>query len=249
MEKIDRALIKNKVNELYDQDGVWYIDNSPEYACFHKELVEYNKMVPLKNADLFLEIGAGRGRVLSEFTDRCRKFIAVDISDKMINNLKGRHLNNVYIIKADAQRLPLKERIFDLVFAPAVIGHCSDPVEVASEMKRVMRDDGTGIISTTANSLSIPGLFGQIKSFLEHKSFSRDFLLLKQGYCRDSYFLIKKALLKAGLRLKNVSGTGLLPSFLDISVRAKTLEKLCGIFPFKYFCRVIIISFKKSTSG
>lgn len=249
MKKIDETLIKNKVRELYSQDGVWYIDNSPEYACFRQELVEYKKMAVAKNGDLFLEIGAGRGRVLAEFTDRCRKLIAVDISDKMINNLKSKRLDNVYIIKADAQRLPLKSHIFDLVFAPAVIGHCGDPLGVALEMKRVMKDDGAGIISTTANSLSIPGIFGQMKSFLEHKSFSRDLLLLKQGYCRDSYFFIRKSLIKAGLRLKNVSGTGLLPSFLAISMRAKIFEKLCAFFPFKYFCRVIIISFKKPASG
>ena len=243
MKNREASLLKNKVQDLYSQEGVWRIDESPEYACFHKELEEYKKMAGAEKGDLYLEIGAGRGRVLTEFTGKYRKLVAIDISDKMVGSLKDKHYGNLYIIKADAENLPFKDSIFDLVLAPAVIGHCADPLKIALGMKRVMKNNGMGIISTTANSLSIPGLFGQIKSFLKHKSFSREFFLLSQGYCRDSYFFIRKILLEAKLKIQKVSGTGMLPTYL--SMRAKKIEKMSSWFPFKFFSRVIIISFKK----
>jgi ubiquinone/menaquinone biosynthesis C-methylase UbiE len=243
MKTIIESQINGKVKELYSREGVWYIDDSPEYACFHKELEEYKRLAGAVCGDLLLEIGAGRGRVLKEFVDKYRKIIAIDISEAMINNLKNRRLRNVYIVQADAQNLPLKNNMFDLVLAPAVIGHCASSLKLVLEMKRVLKSRGTGIVSTTANSLSIPGLFGQLKSFLEHKSLYRNPLLLKQGYCRDTYFFIRKNLIKAGLKLRDVSGTGILPSF--ISVHAGAIEKLSRFTPIKYFCRVIIVSFKK----
>lgn len=241
MKHINKTLVSKKVRELYGTGNVWYIDNSPEYACFHKEVAEYKKLASRKSEGLLLEIGAGRGRVLEEFKNK--KIVAIDISETMINILKNKYGKDVYIIQADAENLPFKDCSFDLALAPAVVGHCVEPLKLALEMKRVIKNDGFGIISTTANSLSIPGLYGQMKSFFEHKSLSRNFLLLKQGYCRDSYFLIRNILRKAKVKIKNVRGTGILPSYF--SIRNKTIEKLSNFFPFKFFCRVIIVSFSK----
>ena len=268
METIKESLIKKKVQELYAMNNVWYIDDSKIYSCYHQELLEFEKMSYPKNGNLLLEIGAGRGRILMSFAKRYRMIIAVDISEKMLSDLKNKcareKVNNVYLVRGDAENLPFKDNIFELVLAPEVIGHCPNPNKLVLEMIRMIGiRDGIGILSTAANYLSLPGLVGQAKSsyncFLKPKNLkvlfsaiksylasSRKFWLYQQGYCRDSFFSIRKILRNLELKIEKVSGAGILPAYL--SMRADAIEKLSIFFPFKFFSRVIIVSFKNKES-
>jgi hypothetical protein len=77
----------------------------------------------------------------------------------------------------------------------------------------------------------------------EYFSSPRRFWIARQGYCRDTYFSIRKAFNQTQLEIEEVSGAGILPSFL--SARAKILENLSIFYPIKYFCRVILFSFRQ----
>lgn len=264
LEDSDKFLIQEKVRALYSAERVWYIDDTKEYACYHKELAEFVRMTKPKAGNLLLEVGAGRGRISLSFADKYRKIIALDLSEKMLGALKrycaDKKIENIILIQGDGQLLPFKDDVFNLVIAPEVIGHCPDPVKLMLEIKRVMKNECVGALSTAANYLSIPGLFAQFKSllncFFKKKTFSglvadtksylishRGFWLSKQGYCRDSFFFIKGILKKAQLRIKSVSGAGILPVYL--SMRLNIIEKMSARFPFKFFSRVIIVAFEK----
>lgn len=254
--------IREKVQGLYGGKDVWYIDSSPVYACYHREEAEFKRLSVPKKGNLLLEIGAGRGRILRHFKNDFNKIVAVDISEKMISELKENcrknNISNICIVIADAEHLPFKEHVFDVVIAPEVIGHCINPGQLVSEIIRLKKEKSVCVLSTAANYLSIPGFAAQVKSiyncFFKHKRLTeirkniglyisnpRKFWLFQQGYTRDTYFGIKKVLKSKKRNIASVSGAGILPTFLGI--RFKGMEKLSLFFPFKFFSRVIIVAF------
>ncbi len=50
------------------------------------------------------------------------------------------------VVKGDAHHLPFADESFDAVICKSVLEHVEDPVKVVSEMKRVLRPGGYGIV-------------------------------------------------------------------------------------------------------
>jgi ubiquinone/menaquinone biosynthesis C-methylase UbiE len=75
----------------------------------------------------------------------------VDISETSINYCKKRGITNV--LKADAHHLPFGESSFDIVLALDALEHFSDDRRVLAEIYRVLRQNGTLIVSSPAFNL------------------------------------------------------------------------------------------------
>lgn len=252
-------MIKEEIARHFDQPGIWRVEDA-EYFCYRREESEFDSILgKQQDKGFFLELGAGRGRFAMRYARLYKRGFAVDLSENMLLSLKERikqsGLDNLCLLRMDAENIGFKDNTFDIVMAPQVIGHCPEPEAMLKEMSRVLKPGGIGIVST-ANYLSLPGL-KQLMSLrecflnngkflgnlIEYKKNSRVFWLARQKFVRDSYFSLKRAFKKAGLRIDEVSGSGVLPTFL--SGRLKGIERRSGLFPLKYFCRTIILSFVK----
>lgn len=96
-----------------------------------------------------LDAGCGDGRFSAELKKQGADVTGVDLSEKALNFAKI-FLSDVSFFQAGIESLPLTDKIFDFIFFIETLEHI--PPEnipaVLSELKRVLKDDGTILIST-----------------------------------------------------------------------------------------------------
>ena len=113
-------------------------------ALLHIQRYEY----AMKQADgMVLDVGCGFGYGSSMLYGICNPAVAVDISDMALSYAKRYYPGPVYI-RADAQVLPFKDMSFDSVVALEVIEHVNSGIYLLQEIHRVLKKEGTLILST-----------------------------------------------------------------------------------------------------
>lgn len=131
--------LKNKLNE-----EVW--TKKEYYQIAKKGLDEssHEGMRILKDlatqVNTILDLGCGEGSRLNEFSDSS-SLVGVDISQTAIEWAK-KNYPKINFIKADLEKIPLKDSSFDLVYSAFVLEHLQDPVKVLKEAVRVLSKDG-----------------------------------------------------------------------------------------------------------
>jgi SAM-dependent methyltransferase len=96
----------------------------------------------LSEGSFVLELGCGDGKTLSALPGGCR-VVGLDISPQALL-LARRARADAHFILADASRLPLREKSFDIVFAFHVTGHLLTPGRraLAADAARVLVPGG-----------------------------------------------------------------------------------------------------------
>jgi ubiquinone/menaquinone biosynthesis C-methylase UbiE len=97
-----------------------------------------------------LDVGCGTGETIS-FLKKLfpkAKFYGVDSSSSAIKFSKLRGHKN--ILKSLAEKLPFKDKTFDVILFLDVLEHISDDQKVINEAKRVLKKNGSIIITSPA---------------------------------------------------------------------------------------------------
>ncbi len=102
----------------------------------------------------FLDIGCASGYFISEIAKIYPhvKFYGIDIYDKAISYAKTVY-HNIDFKVASAEKLPFKNETFDLIINVETIEHVENPEKVLVEIKRVLKKNGTAIITMDSGSL------------------------------------------------------------------------------------------------
>lgn len=93
-----------------------------------------------------LDVGAGTGRLSVELYKKGGMVTALDISEKMLNELNKKN-KNIATIAADAENMPFNENSFDIVCAAFLIVHLKNPIVFFDEVYRVLKNDGLMIVT------------------------------------------------------------------------------------------------------
>lgn len=101
-----------------------------------------------------LDVGAGTGRIVCDLVRTGANVTALDISEKMLEQLKKKCLE-VEIVVGDAESLPFSENTYDWVVATFMIVHLSDPTRFFDEAYRVLKDGGR-LLVTNINQKEAP---------------------------------------------------------------------------------------------
>lgn len=112
-----------------------------------------------KKSDIILDIGCGTGRFTIPIAKKCKKVIAVDISEEMLGVAKdkSKNIDNIHYLKLDASRkLPFKNNYFDKIVCTLVVSHIKNLEKFLKEIKRVLKKRGILIYDDFAADFKKP---------------------------------------------------------------------------------------------
>jgi SAM-dependent methyltransferase len=110
------------------------------------------KTILKKRKGIILNVGCGTGEDLG-IISKYGKTIAIDISKETLS--KVAHTDTIQLIRGDAENLPFREDVFDIVLMQDVIEHLENDEKSIQQVFTVMNGGGHLIISVPA----IPFLF------------------------------------------------------------------------------------------
>jgi ubiquinone/menaquinone biosynthesis C-methylase UbiE len=107
---------------------------------------------------LVIDLGCGTGRFSELLAARFgARVIGIDPSRKMVDHARRKPATgNVVYQRGSAEALPLPDACADLVFMSMVFHHFADPVAVAQECRRVLRQGGRACIRNTTRENDFP---------------------------------------------------------------------------------------------
>lgn len=137
--------------------------------------LESIKTLVIEDDQQILEIGHGNAAHLKSIMSLAKnlRYTGIDISETMHNEAK--RLNKEFESEADfvlyeGKKLPFRDRSFDKIFTVNTVYFWENPVEFLNEIYRVLKDDGTFVLT-----------FGQ-REFMEKLPFTEyDFTLYSNG--------------------------------------------------------------------
>ncbi|MCL2257746.1 MAG: class I SAM-dependent methyltransferase [Candidatus Bathyarchaeota archaeon] len=96
-----------------------------------------------------LDVGCGSGLFFSHVTDKAQMVIGVDFSHKLLLKAKvqAKQFYNVHIVQADADHLPFKKTLFDVVFAFTMLQNMPAPKKTLLEFKQQTSTNGKLVIT------------------------------------------------------------------------------------------------------
>lgn len=114
---------------------------------------EKNKLLPLLG-DLkekkVLDVGAGTGRLAIRLAKLGANVTALDVSEKMLKEIKKKLKRNLAEIKTvvdDCESLPFEDESFDVVVSAFHIVHLKDPRRFFDEIYRVLKPGGKFLVT------------------------------------------------------------------------------------------------------
>ena len=96
-----------------------------------------------------LDVGCGSGLFFSYVVDKVKFVVGVDISRSLLFKAKvhAKSFCNVHVILADADYLPFKPVVFDVVFAFTMLQNMPVPKRTLLEFKRQIKLDGKLVVT------------------------------------------------------------------------------------------------------
>jgi ubiquinone/menaquinone biosynthesis C-methylase UbiE len=120
----------------------------------------------IEDDEAILEIGHGNAGHLKTILDKAKniRYTGIDISETMHN--EARKLNKEFEIQADfvlyeGEKLPFQDKTFDKIFTVNTVYFWKEPVVFLNEIYRILRDNGTFVLT-----------FGQ-REFMEKLPFTQ----------------------------------------------------------------------------
>lgn len=105
------------------------------------------ELPPLDGLDVLLA-GCGRGDHVPYFRERGATVTGVDASDAAVATARERHPAATFAVVDLADGLAFEDASFDLVCSNLVLSHLADWSPVLASFERVLRADGTLVVST-----------------------------------------------------------------------------------------------------
>jgi SAM-dependent methyltransferase len=167
-----------------------------------------------------LDIGVGPGRTLPHLRDRCRHYIGIDYSERMLLPCRLRHPESDLLL-CDARRLSFRSASFDVVLFlyNAIDDAChEDRIAILNDIHRVLGNDGFFLFSghNTDGGIKPPESPGDLANHLGRKELeivTPDYSVLNDSshnYKLLTYYMTSEQ------QIRQLAGAG----FTRISVRA-----------------------------
>jgi len=125
------------------------IPDATEPGIVALHLKRYEFALPFCHGKDVLDAGCGVGYGSARLASVARRVVGVDVDADTIAYARRRYgLPTVEFVEADVTRLPTPDDSFDVACSFETIEHVHDPEAFVTELRRVLRDGGTCVIST-----------------------------------------------------------------------------------------------------
>ncbi len=129
--------------------GVWH-----ENYWFRRHEVVYERLADLVRGRRVLEAGCGDGYGANLLSKTSGQLIALDYDDYAAGHVRMAY-PRLPVVRANLVALPFDDESFDVVVSLQTIEHLWDQNAFVAECMRVLRGDGTLVVSTP-NTLTFP---------------------------------------------------------------------------------------------
>ncbi|MEY4510139.1 MAG: hypothetical protein RLZZ450_2261 [Pseudomonadota bacterium] len=104
----------------------------------------------LVRAGEVLDVGAGDGTVAELIAPRCRRYVCLDLSPKLLTAARSRLCDEapVSLVRGDMHALPFADARFELVLLFNVLAYADDPARALDEAQRVVKPGGELVVVT-----------------------------------------------------------------------------------------------------
>jgi len=111
-----------------------------------------------RESKIVLDVGTGQGTDAILIAQNVHHVVCIDISSSAIKTAKflakgTAHCKNLSFIVADAEHLPFREGVFDIVYCKDLLHHVSNPLKTMLEMKYVTKEKGI-VTAVEANAFN-----------------------------------------------------------------------------------------------
>jgi ubiquinone/menaquinone biosynthesis C-methylase UbiE len=136
----NEEMLKKYDQDKYYTQSSWMIKFVENQRI--KTVVRFIKAEP---QDFILEVGCGAGYVLEKIP--AGFLFGIDISEHILKKAYIRLGNRVFLTKSNAEYLPFKDGSFDKVYCTEVVEHVYNPQRLIEEMIRVVKPEGSIVLS------------------------------------------------------------------------------------------------------
>jgi ubiquinone/menaquinone biosynthesis C-methylase UbiE len=183
----------------------WYQTPVGKYV-WAVESATITAMLPNHRRGIIFDIGTGTGMSLTLLSSRSTQIIGIDFAWEMLDVAyqKSHHFTRVHLVLADAENLPFRHAVADLVFGMTVLEFVSDTNQFLQEIYYSLSPNGwlvLGVLSST----NLWALERRIRSFVKPDVFSFAWF--------PSPWQVTRALLRNGFFKIQYQGAVYAPSF------------------------------------
>ncbi len=108
------------------------------------------QQVEPRHNNRLLDIATGGGHVANLLAPLFKEVVALDLTEKMLENAKkfilGNGHDNVSFIVGHAEKLPFADKAFDTITCRIAAHHFTNPTRFIYEVNRTLEDDGLFIL-------------------------------------------------------------------------------------------------------
>jgi len=142
-----QSYLKRRYIDRYDKTASIY--NLRYYQEQQRKYETILNFIDKVNTNSALDLGCGTGLFIRQIINHSNTIIGVDVSKKMLDEAKKipDSLTNVYLIRSDADFLPLKDNLFDIVFAFTILQNMPAPEQTIREIIRVAKTCSTIVLT------------------------------------------------------------------------------------------------------
>ena len=210
------------------------------------------ELLPAQGASV-IDIGAGFGRLATEYKDRFKKVVLLDYAQHLLEQARARYHEDPHVeyIQSSCYTTPFLDNTFECAMSFRLMHHIEDAQTFFLETYRILKPDGIFIVEF-ANKKN----FLEIVRFFLGRSDKRPFSKAPYQYGEKVYFnfhpqYIKTAAQQAGFQLrKKISQSNFRLGWLKKKLgvpRLIRLEKICRpLFSFFDFGPSIVLVLKKT---
>ena len=158
MQKSSSKDEKSQFDLKWDDDHVVPPVMYPDLVFLFRQMNEVTvEEVGATEGERILDIGCGRAIDTVELAKRTEKCLGLEISDRMISHARDYVAESgmaVTLVRGVGEQLPFKDDSFDKVMCKGALDHFPHPEKAIEEIARVLKPQGTAII-TIANFESL----------------------------------------------------------------------------------------------